>query len=305
MMAPDDRPPDLPFVGTVESFNFELGGLRASLRTEKLLGKRANTNGGFRDPAVGQLLGPLLSQRIGALMNRPICVFANSFVWFYENGSVLHEHTDRWPLDITMSIPVLLDGADTWPLAVRQPKGEVIEYASPLGSVCVIDGRWRRHWRAKFTGERAVMLLLHWQAPAVLWPRMLDAEERRRLTARGTSAVTGDVLERCADLARLAVPPSHTPRMSLCDSSLHSITPCRATKNDARFLVALDGELSVAFDVGEPVSLTPGDGIAFAAKEACTLDWGTADNRGLALQGHALGRVEHFVSSEHIHEVQR
>lgn len=304
-MARDHRPLDLPLVRTLESFNFELDGLRASLRTEKLLGWRANPNGGFRDPAVGQLLGPLLAQRVGALMSRPICVFANSFMWFYENGSVLNEHTDRWPLDITMSIPVVLDGQDAWPLAVRQPKGEVIEYASPLGSVCIIDGRWRRHWRARFTGERAVMLLLHWQAPAVLWPRMLDAEERRRLTARGASAVTGDVLERCADLARLAVPPSDAPRMSLCDGSLRSITPCRATRNDARFLVALDGELSVAFDAGEPVSLTPGDGIAFAAKEACTLDWGAAEDRGLALQGHAPGRFERFVRSEHIHEIQR
>ena len=309
MKAHDGRPLDLPLVRAVESLNFKLGPLRASLRTKKSLGRsEGSDDGGFRDPLVGELLGPRLSERVGALLSRPVCVFANSFVWLYQHGSVLHEHTDRNPLDITMSIPIVLDGADGWPLLVRQPNGEVLECPSELGTFGILDGRWRTHWRPRFTGERAVMLLLHWQAPAVLWPRMLDAAECARLRAGGASAVTPDALERCATLARLSVPPCETPQVSLCDNGLRALTPGDGNRADARFLVALDGGIEVSFEVGEPVSLAPGDGLAFPAREACTLNRSAAEGGGRALLGHAPSSVPapstpSTKATRHVHEV--
>ena len=73
--------------------------------------------------------------------------------------------------------------------------------------------------------------------------------------------------------------------MTLCDGRLRDL-PARPRGRGVRLLVPLDGELAVTFDALAPVTLTPGDGIAFPVREKCRLDWTAPDGRGSALLGH-------------------
>ena len=159
-------------------------------------------------------------------------------------------------------------------------------WASQPGTACIFDGKQRAHWRNAFAGERALLLLLHWRAPAVLWPGMLTADACARLCVpRGRSAIGSLILARCADLARLAVPRSDEPELSFCDRRVRTLP--EGTARDAHLLVLLQGELTVVLDAVAPVVLKPGDGISFPALEKCRLDWTAPEGCGLALLGHA------------------
>ena len=226
--------------------------------------------------------------RMGALLSRPCCTFVSSaFVWDFRRGAAMESHLDRGPLDITMSIPVFLDGVAMWPLKVRQPSGDVLEWPTRLGTAFILDGRWRPHWRDVFTGERAIVLLLHWRAPAVLLPGILNADAciKSGVSHGNRPAIEPLILERCTGLARLAVPPSGTPEMFVCDRRLRYLPA--GTGRACRLLVLLDGELAVTFDALKPVILRPGDGIAFSVWEQYRLDWTAHNSRGQALLGYA------------------
>ena len=292
---PSGRPIELPLLVELAEFKLSLDFLRAAVGDERNFRNatdkqsyKSDRKAGFARPGVGRMLAERLAAAMGALLNRPSCVFSDAFIWRFDRGGSMDPHTDRPPLDITMSIPLVLDGADAWPLGVRQPNGDVVEWASQPGTACIFDGKQRVHWREAFAGERAILLLLHWRAPAVLWPGMLTADARARLCAdRGDlSAIEPPVLERCADLVRLAVPQSGALELSLCDRRQQTL-PESTSRGDAHLLVLLQGELTVALDAVAPVVLKPGDGISFPAQEKCRLDWTAPDGRGLALLGHA------------------
>ena len=281
-------PSGLPPVVQLQDFKLSLDFLRIAVEEDlkvRSFVKDGEHRVGLRDPHVGQLVGRKLATRMGALLSRPCCTFVNSFVWDYGRGAAMESHLDRETLDITMSIPVFLDGVDMWPVKVRQPNGDVLEWTSQPGTAFIFDGRWRPHWRDAFTGERAIVLLLHWRAPAVLWRGMLNADAcvRSSVSRGNRPAIEPLILERCADLARLAVPPSGTPEMFPCDRRLQHLPV--GDGRACRLLVLLDGELAVRFDALEPVALRPGDGLAFPVWEQCRLDW-TAHN-GRALLGYA------------------
>ena len=284
------RPPGLPLLVRLRDFKLSLDSLRIAVEKElkgNPLGRDGEHKGRIYDPAVGQLIGRILATPMGTLLSRPGCTFVNAFLWDFGRGAAMEPHLDRETLDITMSIPLFLDGVDRWPVKVRQPNGDVLEWTSEPGTAFIFDGRWRPHWRDAFTGERAIVLLLHWRAPAVLWPGMLTADACIRASvSRGNRPATEPlILERCADLARLAVPPSGTPEMSPCDRRLRHL-PVDAGRA-CRLLVLLDGELAVTFDALEPVALKPGDGIAFPVWEQCRLDWTAHNGCGQALLGSA------------------
>ena len=293
---PSGRPVELPLLVELAEFKLSLDFLRAAVGDERNFSNptdkqsyKSDRKAGFARPGVGRLLAMRLATAMGALLNRPSCVYSDAFIWRFDRGGSMDPHIDRLPLDITMSIPLVLDGADAWPLGVRQPNGDVVEWASQPGTACIFDGKQRVHWREAFAGERAILLLLHWRAPAVLWPKMLTADVRARLCAdRGDlSAIGQRVLERCVDLVRLAVPRSGAlEQPSLCDRRQQTL-PESTSRGDAHLLVLLRGELTVALDAVAPVVLKPGDGISFPAMEKCRLDWTAPDGRGLALLGHA------------------
>ena len=300
-------PPRLPLMVQLQDFKLSLDFLRIAVEEELKVGNPFGKEGEHRvrlhHPDGGQLIGRKLVTRIGALLSRPGCAFVKALIWDFGRGAVAKPHFDRAPLDITMSIPVFLDGVDMWPLKVRQPSGDVLEWPSRPGTACILDGRLRRHWRDAFTGERAVVLLLHWRAPAVLRPRILNADAcvQSSVSHGNRPEIELPILERCADLARLAVPRSGTPEMSVCDRRLRHL-PVGAGRA-CRLLVLLDGELTVTFDAlepmvlrpgdgavtfdaPEPVVLRPGDGIAFPVWEQCRLDWTAPNGRGQALLGY-------------------
>ena len=293
--SPSGRPLELPQLVELAELKLSLDFLRSTMEDRQnfrnntvIDNDQPDSKAGFSQPGVGHLLGTRLAATMGAFLSRPSCVYSDSFIWRFGRGGAMAQHTDRMPLDITMSIPLTLDGVDAWPMGVRQPNGDVWEWGSQPGTACIFDGKWRPHWRKTFAGERAILLLLHWRAPAVLWSGMLTADVRARLCAdRGSRSAIGPlVLERCADLAGLAIPGSGEPELSLCDRRLRTL-PERAGRKDTHLLVLLQGELTVALDAVAPVVLTSGDGISFPAEEKCRLDWTAPDGCGLALLGHA------------------
>ena len=284
-------PPRLPLMVQLQDFKLSLDFLRIAVEEELKVGNPFGKEGEHRvrlhHPYGGQLIGRKLVTRIGALLSRPGCAFIKALIWDFGHGAAVEPHFDRAPLDITMSIPVFLDGVDMWPLKVRQPNGDVLEWTSRPGTAFILDGRLRGHWRDAFTGERAVVLLLHWRAPAVLRPGILNADAcvQSSVSHGNRPEIELPILERCADLARLAVPRSGTPEMFVCDRRLRHL-PVGAGRA-CRLLVLLDGELTVTFDAPEPMALRPGDGIAFPVWEQCRLDWTAPNGRGQALLGYA------------------
>lgn len=282
------RPRRLPLEMRLEDLGLSLEALRASLGSERSFGNPLKENDpaehrlGFFNPPIGRLVGAALSRRIGALVSRPGCAFSNSFLWRYDHGSEMNLHVDRAPLDITMSVPITLDGVDAWPVRVRQPEGDVIEWPSRPGTALVFDGRWRQHWRGVFRGRCAMVLLLHWRAPAVLWPRFLDDDQRRRL--RDGPRRRADVpvlLESSTALARSAVPQTMPLDLEVVDLRGPNVPEAG---RGVVLLAPLRNELALTFDRTECV-LAPGDGVAFAAHDECRLDWRSGDGANTVLLG--------------------
>ena len=272
---------DLPLALRLEELGLSLESLRAALGSEQAFGKRCDWNDpatrrlGFYDPPIGELIARKLSPRIGALVSRPGCVFANSFLWQYDRGCRMAPHVDRPPLDITMSIPITLDDVDAWPIHVRQPNGDVLEWPSKPGTALVMDGRWRSHWRDAFQGTRSVVMLLHWRAPAVLWRQFLDRDRRLLLRdgALRRRSDWADMLDSGTALVRSAMPQARPPRLEVVD--LQARTLSDAADQGVVLLAPLENEIVLAFDRTE-VTVAPGDGVAFAARDHCRIDWPNA-----------------------------
>ena len=280
------RPPVLPLVMDAQEFGLPLDNLRVLLEAESRHGDpcydsgRAPGQTGFYDLPFGRMFGERLAARMESLLRRPKCRFANSYLWQAGNGACLHAHLDRPQLDVTMSIPIVCEGADGWPLWVEQPDGGRFEWAGTPGTVLIVDGRWRRHGRDAFEGTRSVVLLLHWTAPAVLWPGFLDEDARGRIGAAGWRLDPGSAIGRsCSELVRLAVPWSmelETVVRHVPDGGAPEVV-AQVKQGGAECLVLLDGKATVT--VGEPdgvadgVGLRPGDGMAFPAGTKWRIRW--------------------------------
>lgn len=283
---PFGRPPDLPLCADVREFELPLEFVRVALERERRTAERTvmQGRGCVFDHGVGKAFGRRLENRMAALLHRPGCTFHNAFVWFYAPGDAMPRHTDRPTLDITMSVPLVLDGVDAWPVALRQPNGDVMEWPGHVGTAFVFDGRWRPHWRLPFDGDAATVLLLHWRAPAVLWRGLVEPEVVARFGGGAAESMPPAVLAACEELCRRAVPTSDVPRLSLC----HSLPPLLSARpQGARLILPLGGELTATVAGLAPVQLKPGDGLAFPSVEKCEVEWHAASGRRLALVGEA------------------
>ena len=287
------RPVDLPWSAPLADFRLGLPVLRAaaewSLAHAGRMERKQGTGNGQFKPPVAEAIGERLTPRIATLLGRPACAFAHSWLWRYERGGAMQSHADRPGLDITMSVPLALVGGGTegWPLYMRQPSGEVLEWPGKPGTVLLFDGRWRPHWRCPWNGDHACVLLLHWRTPTVVWRGMLEAAECAELIARGRGGVRKSTLDRCADLARLAVPPSDVPVLALHCGDFPKGQADAQAGWDVRLLVPLESELGVTFDGFDPIDLHPGDGLAFPAREQCRLSWCARGGTGTVLMGQA------------------
>ena len=294
------EPPVLPLVMDAQEFGLSPEKLLPFLEREmRLLGDgRGRTNpdvpgrAGFRDPPIGTVFGKRLAARIGSLLSRPWCTFANSFLWTSGRGARQGAHLDRPVLDVTMSIPLSLDGADRWPLWVEQPGGSRFEWAGAPGTILILDGRHRMHGRDTFEGRRSVVLLLHWTAPAVLWPGFLDQDARSRLTAAAGRLDRGSpfgsaLLDRCLELAQSAVAWSVEPEAVVCGDRAQAQREIAACGRGASFLALIDGQAELTIDELGAVALQPGDGLAFPPKTNVEIRWiGTGG--GKAIVGRSM-----------------
>ena len=250
---------------------------------------------GFFDPPIGRIFGERLAARMESLLSRPGCRFANGYMSQAGHGACLHAHLDRPPLDVTMSIPIVCEDADGWPLWVEQPDGGRFEWAGTPGTVLIVDGHWRLHGRDAFEGTRSVVLLLHWTAPAVLWPGFLDEDARGGLVRKDGELDPGSaIVRRCSDLARLAVPGSKEPERTVVLHGPDGGVPevAAQAKRGAEFLILLDGKATVTVDGPDGVGLRPGDGIAFPAGMKWRVRWHGRD-AGKMLFGRSTLRKGH------------
>ena len=276
-----------------QEFGLPLDNLRVLLEAESRHGNprydpKAPGRTGYYDPLLGRTFGERLAARMESLLSRPKCRFGNSYLWQAGTGACLHAHIDRPTHDVTMSIPIVCEDADGWPLWVEQPDGGRFEWAGTPGTVLIVDGRWRVHGRDAFEGTRSVVLLLHWTAPAVVLPGFLDEDARGRMGAAGWRLDPGSAIGRsCSELARLAVPWSMEPGMvvrHVPDGGAPEVA-AQVKQGGAECLVLLDGKATVT--VGEPggvadgVGLRPGDGMAFPARTKWRIRW----------HGRGTGRV--------------
>ena len=291
------KPRPLPLQLSLDDLGLSLAVLRSALRQPSTFGRPLPHNDpakgklGFSNPPLGRLIGTALAPRIGALLSRPGCAFDTSFLWQYHHGGDSGGlHVDRSPLDITMSIPVALHGADAWPLRVRPAVGAgEIAWPSQPGLALLFDGRWRPHWRAPFAGQCAVILLLHWRAPAVLWPQLFAAADRQRLLA-GECGDAG-VMEKITALSHMAVPQTTTPELQLVDLQARTRFPNDVDEGRRVVVLApLEDALTLTFERTE-MAVSPGDGVAFATHDPCRLGWSNGSATGRVLIGSAPARI--------------
>ena len=268
------RPPVLPLVMDAEEFGLSpdklLDFLKPELRFDDTRGWSDSISPGRvgrRDPQIGQWFGEKLTARVGSMLNRPGCRFQNAFLWRSGRDASQHGHLDRPALDVTMSVPLVLEGADRWALWAEQPDGGRFEWAGTPGTVLILDGRRRVHGRDAFEGTRYVVLLLHWRAPAVLWPGFLGRDARSRLAAtdagridRGSPAGRA-LLDCCLELVRSEAPWSKEPGAVVCD--VREAAEIATRGEGASFLAPLDGKVRLTFDGLDAVALQPGSGLAF------------------------------------------
>ena len=294
-------PAALPLVMSARDFGLPLDELRDLLLRDlpfrKPLAYESKTPGmtGWFDPLIGVVHGRRLAARIGTLLSRPACRFSHAFAWRAVRGASLGAHRDKPKYDVTMSVPLVLDGVDRWPLWWEQPNGDRCDdWAGAPGTVLLMDGRWRRHGRGEFRGALSIVLLLSWKAPAVLWPGFLDEGARRGLAAGPRldpgSASGRELLDRCLALARSSVPHGVEPEAAVCGPAQASAAVEAPRGRGAAFVALLDGRAALTFGGADAdadaVTLQPGDGAAFPAATSCRLRWLEA-GRGRALVGRA------------------
>ena len=297
------RPAALPLVMSAQDFGLPLGELRDFMLRELPFHKpirdsEAPGMTGWFDPLIGVVCGRRLAPRIGSLLSRPACRFSHAFTWRAARGASLDAHRDRSEYDVTMSIPLVLDGVDRWPLWWEQPNGDRCEWAGAPGTVLLVDGRQLLHGRGEFQGALSIVLLLMWTAPAVLWPGFLDEGARRGLAAGPRldpgSASGRELLGRCLALARSSVPHSVEPEAAVCGDPAQASAAVEAVEasrgRGVAFVALLDGRAALTFGDADAVALQPGDGVAFPAaakgSRGCRLRWLEA-GRGKALVGRA------------------
>ena len=151
------RPAALPLVTSAQEFGRPLDELRDIMLRELRELPRFQPTGysartalgrtGFHAPLIGVLCGRRLAPRVGSLLSRPACRFSHAFTWRSGRGASHGAHLDRPEYDVTMSIPLVLDGVDRWPVWWEQPNGGRDEWAGAPGTVLLMDGRQRLHGR--------------------------------------------------------------------------------------------------------------------------------------------------------------
>lgn len=78
----------------------------------------------------------------------------------YKKGSVLEKHTDRDACEISLTIH--LGGDVSWPICIKNPKGETKCFKLKPGDAMLYLGKEGEHWRDEYPGESYTQLFLHY-----------------------------------------------------------------------------------------------------------------------------------------------
>lgn len=89
---------------------------------------------------------------------------ANSYCRIYMNGSTLNKHTDRPPLDVTLSV-TLHTVKQPWLLYAKDLSNTEVAFDIKRGDGALMFGRKMEHWREPLVcknDEYVIQLFLHW-----------------------------------------------------------------------------------------------------------------------------------------------
>lgn len=81
----------------------------------------------------------------------------------YGHGSSLRQHKDRNACEISVSLPIHSDPADSaWPIFIRDLHGQERSVALQRGQGIIYQGCEIAHWREPFPGQEQYQLFLHY-----------------------------------------------------------------------------------------------------------------------------------------------
>lgn len=83
-----------------------------------------------------------------------------SYCIVYTPESELRPHVDRSACEI--SLTVHLGGDVEWPIFIKKPSGEEVQFELNPGDAVVYLGCIAEHWREKFTGQYYSQVFLHY-----------------------------------------------------------------------------------------------------------------------------------------------
>jgi hypothetical protein len=84
-----------------------------------------------------------------------------SYFRVYRSGDVLARHVDRFSCEISVSLCLGYDAADSWPLWIEGPHGERSIALEP-GEALLYRGIECPHWRERFCGHHLAQVFLHY-----------------------------------------------------------------------------------------------------------------------------------------------
>lgn len=89
---------------------------------------------------------------------------AYGFWRLYERGAQLKRHLDREACEVSATMTIASEGADSggWPIHLRDLGGDDVALAPPPGSAVLYQGFRVPHWREPLAGARQYQVFLHY-----------------------------------------------------------------------------------------------------------------------------------------------
>ena len=82
-----------------------------------------------------------------------------SYARVYDHGQKMDKHLDRDECEVSVSMNL---GGDTWPIYIKDFKGDVREVEMYPGDALIYQGSICEHWRNKFKGKHCFQVFFHY-----------------------------------------------------------------------------------------------------------------------------------------------
>ena len=125
--------------------------------------RRPDQKTGFRDRYADTLMESILLHLQPAMEQASgLRLFPTySYLRIYETGAVLTRHKDRRACEISASLTLGYDAAETWPLWLETHQQQRSIMLEP-GDMLVYKGREVPHWRDRFDGNYWIQAFFHY-----------------------------------------------------------------------------------------------------------------------------------------------